>query len=123
MFNINFARAFQRALYSLVFMLIFVPSTSFSQALEDTLRAALEGDLVTLQKLLDRGTSPDTTDAEGNTLLMLAARGGHVKVAQLLVSRKASVTQKSKVGDTALMAAASRGKYRWRLSCWSKAPS
>ena len=41
---------------------------------------------------------------------MLAARGGHVKVAQLLVSRKASVTQKSKVGDTALMAAALKGQ-------------
>ncbi len=110
MLNINFARAFQKALFSLVFMLILVPGSSFAQALEDTLRAALEGDLVTLQKLLDRGTSPDTTDAEGNTLLMLAARGGQVKVAQLLVSRKASVTQKSKVGDTALMAAALKGE-------------
>lgn len=103
-------RIFQKVLYSVVFTLCLLPGTSLAQALEDTLRAALEGDLVTLQKLLDRGTSPDTTDADGNTLLMLAARGGHVKVAELLVSRKASVSQKSKVGDTALMAAALKGE-------------
>ena len=68
MSDIKFTQVFQKALYSLVFMLIFVPSSSFSQALEDTLRAALEGDLVTLQKLLDRGTSPDTVSYTHLTL-------------------------------------------------------
>jgi ankyrin repeat protein len=81
-----------------------------AQALEDSLRAALEGDLVTLQKLIDRGNSPDASDADGNTLLMLAARSGHLKVVEYLVAQKASVNRKSKVGDTALMAAALKGE-------------
>lgn len=105
---------FSGALRSLAYLFVCTSlsysSAGYSQALEDTLRAALEGDVVTLQKLLDRGTSPDTSDADGNTLLMLAARGGHMKAAELLVSRKASVQQKSKVGDTALMAASLKGE-------------
>jgi ankyrin repeat protein len=100
----------RKVIYSIVLTGFLVPAVVRAQSLEDTLRAALEGDLVTLQKLLDRGTSPDTTDADGNTLLMLAARGGHVKVAEFLLSRKASVSQKSKVGDTALMAASLKGE-------------
>lgn len=106
--RINTFRSFLR--YLSVFIVLLLPNASFAQALEDTLRAALEGDVVTLQKMLDRGTSPDTSDADGNTLLMLAARGGHLKAAELLVSRKASIQQKSKVGDTALMAASLKGE-------------
>jgi ankyrin repeat protein len=106
----NISSLVKKFLYLVVFACISVPQIGFAQALEDTLRAALEGDVVTLQKLLDRGTSPDTSDAEGNTLLMLAARGGHVKAAELLVSRKASINQRSKVGDTALMAACLKGE-------------
>ncbi len=80
-----------------------------AQALEDSWRAATEGDLVTLQRLVERGTSPDTTDQEGHTLLMLAARGGHVPVASFLLARKASVNARSRYGDTALMTAALKG--------------
>lgn len=81
-----------------------------AQSLEDSLRAALEGDLVTLQKLIERGTSPDTSDATGNTLLMMAARGGHLNIAEFLVAQKASVNKQSAVGDTALMAASLKGQ-------------
>lgn len=81
-----------------------------AQALEDSLRAALDGDLVTLQKLIERGNSPDTSDADGNTLLMLAARSGHLKLVEYLVAQKATVNRKSRVGDTALMAAALKGE-------------
>lgn len=88
---------------------MLIPKAGFSQALEDSLRAALDGDLVTVQKLLERGNSPDSSDADGNTLLMLAARSGHLKTVEFLVARKASVNRKSKVGDTALMAASLKG--------------
>lgn len=83
---------------------------AFGQALEDSWRAATEGDLVTLQRLIERGTAPDTTDQEGNTLLMLAARGGHVPVLSFLLSRKAAVNARSRYGDTALMAASLKGQ-------------
>ena len=45
-------------------------------AFEDALRAANDGDTATMQQLLGRGLDPDSSDADGNTLLMLAARGG-----------------------------------------------
>jgi ankyrin repeat protein len=96
--------------YLLVIAGLSLSAAVQAQALEDSLRAALEGDLVTLQKLLDRGTSPDTSDADGNTLLMMAARGGHLNAAEFLVSRKASVNKQSAVGDTALMAASLKGQ-------------
>ena len=80
-----------------------------AQSLQDSWRAALEGDLVTVQSLIERGNSPDTSDAEGSTLLMLAARGGHAPVVEYLISRKASVNGRNKFGDTALMAAAMGG--------------
>jgi uncharacterized protein len=80
-----------------------------AQSLEDSLRAALDGDLATVQKLVERGTSPDTADQDGNTLLMLAARGGHSPLVSYLVSRKATVNARNKFGDTALMAAGLKG--------------
>jgi ankyrin repeat protein len=80
-----------------------------AQSLQESWRAALAGDLPTVQNLVERGTSPDTSDAEGSTLLMLAARGGHTPVVSYLISRKASVNGRNKFGDTALMAAAMGG--------------
>jgi ankyrin repeat protein len=97
-------------IYPSVFACLLIYGSANAQSLEDSLRAALAGDLVALQKLLDRGTSPDTTDADGNTLLMLAARSGHLKTVEFLVERKASLSQKSRVGDTALMAASLKGE-------------
>jgi uncharacterized protein len=97
-------------LYLAVFVVLSVSTAVQAQSLEDSLRAALEGDLVTLQKLIERGTSPDTSDATGNTLLMMAARGGHLNIAEFLVSQKAAVNKQSSVGDTALMAACLKGQ-------------
>ena len=85
------------------------PGTAHAQALEDSLRAASEGDLATLQRLVERGTSPDTTDQEGNSLLMFAARAGHVTVVDFLLARKVSVNARSRYGDTAILAASLKG--------------
>lgn len=79
------------------------------QTLEESLRAALDGDLVTVQRIVERGATPDTADQEGNSLLMLAARNGHANLVTYLVSRKASVNARNRFGDTALMAAALKG--------------
>ena len=96
--------------YIIVFMLLSLSSFANAQSLEEALRAAQEGDLATLQRLLDRGNSPDTTDAAGNSLLMVASRQGHRDVVAFLLSRKASVAHASKVGDTALKMASLKGK-------------
>jgi hypothetical protein len=105
-----FSQFFKIRAYLIVIVGVSLFGAAQAQSLEDSLRAAFEGDLVTLQKLIERGTSPDTSDANGNTLLMLAARGGHLKVAEFLVSQKASVNKQNAVGDTALMAASLKGQ-------------
>lgn len=78
-------------------------------SLQDSWRAALDGDLGTVQRLVERGNSPDSSDAEGSTLLMFAARGGHAAVVTYLIAQKATVNGRNKFGDTALMAAALGG--------------
>jgi len=98
-----------RIVWPLVFSALMAAGSASAQSLQDSWRAALEGDLPTVQSLVERGNSPDTSDAEGSTLLMLAARGGHVPVVSYLISQKASVNAKNKFGDTALMAAALGG--------------
>ena len=90
-------------------VVLLAPGAANAQTLEDSLRAALEGDLVTVQRLVERGTSPDTSDQEGNSLLMLAARAGHVTVVSYLLARKATVNARSRFGDTALLAASLKG--------------
>lgn len=80
-----------------------------AQSLEDSLRAALDGDLTTVQRIVERGATPDTADQEGNSLLMLAARSGHAPVVSYLVARKATLNARNRYGDTALMAAALKG--------------
>lgn len=78
-------------------------------SLQDSWRAALDGDLPAIERLVEKGSSPDTADAEGSTLMMLAARGGHASVISYLISRKAAVNGRNRFGDTALMAAALGG--------------
>lgn len=60
---------------------------------------------------LDRGLPVDTSDSNGNTLQMLAARNGVTQVVQLLASRGANVNAKDKMGMTALhLAVANHGR-------------
>ncbi len=92
-----------------VTVLLGTLGVAFGQTLEDSSRAALEGDLATVQKLVERGASADTADREGNTLLMLASRNGHAAIVSYLLSRKAAVNTRNKFGDTALMAASLKG--------------
>ncbi len=80
-----------------------------AQSLEDTWRAALDGDLMTVQRAVERGFSVDTTDQEGNSLLMLAARSGHTPIVSYLLAQKVAVNARNRFGDSALMAAALKG--------------
>lgn len=55
-----------------------------------------------LKVLLDAKAKIDATDNEGNTMLMLACRKAHVKVAEFLLSKKADVEVQNRNGWTAL---------------------
>lgn len=102
-------RAVCTILFSALLATASAVNPASAQSLQDSWRAALAGDLTAIQNLIERGNSPDTSDAEGSTLLMLAARSGHAQVVSYLISQKASVNGRNKFGDTALMAAALGG--------------
>ena len=78
-------------------------------AYDDLLRAAELGDASGVERLVARGLDPNTADAKGNTILMIAAREGHKDVVWTLVRRKANANRRNQHGDTALMIASLRG--------------
>lgn len=74
-----------------------------AQSFNDFLEAVEKGEFHKVETLLNRGMDPNTTDRDGHTMLMKAARLGHSEVVGLLLARKASVARQSPSGDTALM--------------------
>jgi len=78
-------------------------------AYEDLLRAAEIGDANGVDQMIGKGMDPNTADAKGNTLLIIAVREGHREVVSTLVRRKANANKRNQHGDTALMLASLRG--------------
>ena len=85
-----------------------LPLIASAATYDDLISAAKLGDTRDIAKLVQRGASVDTTDKEGNTLLMLAARDGHSELVEYLIKQRAKVNERNAVGDTALRLAAFR---------------
>lgn len=104
-------KRFVRYLVHAAVLLVITSSCTFVQAAayDDLLRAAELGDVRGMDQLLNRGADPNTADAKGNTLLMIAAREGHKEVVWTLVRHKANANNRNQHGDTALMMASLRG--------------
>ncbi|MBL8430934.1 MAG: ankyrin repeat domain-containing protein, partial [Dechloromonas sp.] len=85
-----------------------LPLGALAATYDDLISAARLGDTKDIAKLIQRGASVDTTDKEGNTLLMLAARDGHTELVEYLIKQRAKVNERNAVGDTALRLAAFR---------------
>ena len=79
---------------------------------EELIQGAGQGDTPAIAALVKRGASVDTTDSEGNTLLILAAREGHGELVDFLVRNRAKLNARNAAGDTALRLAAFRGHQR-----------
>lgn len=71
--------------------------------------AARAGDLAALRPVLDAGAPLNMQDAEGNTMLMLAAYHGHTDLVRELTQRGATVDLANDRGQTPLAGAVFKG--------------
>lgn len=76
---------------------------------DDILVAANQGDTTTVVDLLRRGMDVNTTDPQGNTLLMIATREKNLELVRFLLDNRANPHKRNRYGDTALMIAALQG--------------
>lgn len=79
---------------------------------DDALNAARLGDTKALVGLLQKGLEVDTVDAQGNTLLILAAREGNADTVKALLGFRPKLDYRNPAGDSALMLAVLRGHER-----------
>jgi len=80
-----------------------------AQSFQELLNAVAAGDSTKVAGYLEKGLDPNTTEANGYTILMIAAREGRAQMVSLLLSRKADFLRQTPAGDTALMLAALGG--------------
>jgi uncharacterized protein len=94
-------------------LLALVLSFWFIQAIagayDDVIEAIKRNDVITVRQLIARGVSPDTVDAKGNTLLIIAAREGSIDIVRHLISSHSSISAVNAVGEDAMMHAAIQG--------------
>ncbi|XP_066271458.1 death-associated protein kinase 1-like isoform X1 [Branchiostoma lanceolatum] len=80
---------------------------------EKFFKAADDGDEERVKECLDKGVDVNATSTSswGRTALHMAAEGGHVHIAKLLIAKKAAVNTKDDTCETPLHIAASQGGY------------
>lgn len=98
---------------SLLILAAFLGSTStLAGVYDDMLNALTTKDVGQVRSLLLRGMDVNTTDQNGNSLLMLAAQNGDFPMLEMLLRNKPNILRKNKYGDSALMLAAIRGDLK-----------
>ena len=91
-------------------MLLIQVSVSFADNKDvDFLKAALTGDIATVEKLLKEDIKIDLQNPDGFTALAVAAQNGHAAVVNLLLKNNAAVDLQNVQGGTALLLAAKNG--------------
>jgi len=89
-----------------------LPHLALANSYDDLIGAVKMGDTATVSSLIKRGVDVDTTDPEGNTLLMMASRDGYVDLVDLLLSVRVKVNMRNSVGDSAMRLAAFKGHQK-----------
>lgn len=74
------------------------------------LDAAREGDAARLASYVDRGVPVDLSDADGSSLLMLAAYHGHAEAVRVLIERGADVDRLNDRGQAPVAGAIFKGE-------------
>ena len=83
-------------------------------AYDDIIAAANNGDTPTVLDLLKRGMDPNTTDRNGSTLLMIAARNGNRALLEALLANRANANRRNQVGDTDVYKRQAVARYQGR---------
>lgn len=76
---------------------------------DEIIQAANMNETGKVVDLLRRGMDVNTTDPQGMTLLMIAARNNNIELARFLLDNRANAQRRNPFGDTALMIAALQG--------------
>lgn len=85
-------------------------------------KAAFQGDLVTVRRLISSGVPVDIAGEDGRTPLILAAAGDHLEVVSALLAAGANINHQDTTGSTALHWAAERGEEKVALLLLSHQP-
>ena len=92
-----------------VMALVFITGCSTATPAEKLRQAAIDGNLVRVETLLNQGVDIHGADAKGTTPLFLAAQHGHQQVVARLLEQGAVVNQARQDGVTPLFVAARQG--------------
>lgn len=84
-------------------------ATASAGVYDELMKSAEMGDTDTVMELIDKGMDVNSTDRDGNTLLIISARAGNTRLLEFLLSHRANTLKKNTYGDSALMFAAYRG--------------
>ncbi len=98
-----------RALLALALCLLPLAAPA-QQLLNDMVIAVRNDRAGEVRTLLGRGMDPNSVDANGDPLLVIAAREGSTASVDVLLVAKAAVDAKNRFGDTALMVASLNGR-------------
>jgi hypothetical protein len=90
-------------------ILISASQPSVAGVYDDILFAANQSKTTEVIDLLRRGMDINTTDPQGNTLLIIAVRENNSDLAKFLLENRANPYKRNRYGDTALMIAALQG--------------
>ena len=98
------------SLLIIAFVILLVPlRQARADAYDELIGAIKSNDLLDAEALFAKGMDVNSTDAGGNSLLMISVKAGYAEMAKLLLSRHALPDTRNQFGETALMLAAGNG--------------
>lgn len=94
---------------AILFINILVPVARAQDLIEELMHSVQVGDQATVREYLAKGMDVETSDPNGTTLLMMAAREGHFTLSKMLLDRNARVRARNAYGDSAILLASLKG--------------
>ena len=89
----------------------FAPAAHAQQLLEDLSIAVANDRIAQVRELLARGMDPDSVDANGDPLIVIAARNGSTGSLDALLAGRVRVDARNRYGDSAVMLASLKGDF------------